>query len=201
MSIVVKALSPLLQHKPQPPPAAAPDTTAWDAWPSQFKHGCKKSAMPHALVCPCARVVLQYREYYPCFTEFNNRLYRVVLLYREYYTVSCCIRLPGCARCVLLVITSVTVFWTWEGRKLVISSCLDIFGFAIVILSWQYTHRLIVYFAEFEACVRREKWSHSCTFLLSASLLRDTVYYCCWPLWKAVSVGIAEKHPFCSEFV
>ncbi|TVU08763.1 hypothetical protein EJB05_42175 [Eragrostis curvula] len=27
MSIVVKALSPLLQHKPQPPPAAAPDTT------------------------------------------------------------------------------------------------------------------------------------------------------------------------------
>ncbi|XP_047047121.1 PTI1-like tyrosine-protein kinase 3 [Lolium rigidum] len=28
MSIVVKALSPLLQHKPQPPPAAAPDTTA-----------------------------------------------------------------------------------------------------------------------------------------------------------------------------
>jgi hypothetical protein len=165
MSIVVKALSPLLQHKPQPPPAAAPDTTAWDAWPSRFKHGCKKSAMPHALVCPCAWVVLQYREYYPCFTEFNNRLYRVVLQYREYYTVSCCIRLPGCARCVLLVITSVTVFWTWEGRKLVISSCLDIFGFAIVILSWQYTHRLIVYVAEFEACVRREKWSH--WFLLS----------------------------------
>ncbi|KAK3133813.1 hypothetical protein QOZ80_6AG0541420 [Eleusine coracana subsp. coracana] len=28
MSIVVKALSPLLQHKPQPPPAVAPDTTA-----------------------------------------------------------------------------------------------------------------------------------------------------------------------------
>ncbi|XP_062193709.1 PTI1-like tyrosine-protein kinase 3 [Phragmites australis] len=27
MSIVVKALSPLLQHKPQPPPAVAPDTT------------------------------------------------------------------------------------------------------------------------------------------------------------------------------
>jgi pto-interacting protein 1 len=28
MSIVVKALSPLLQHKPQPPPAAAPDAKA-----------------------------------------------------------------------------------------------------------------------------------------------------------------------------
>ena len=28
MSIVVKALSPLLQHKPQPPPLAAPDAKA-----------------------------------------------------------------------------------------------------------------------------------------------------------------------------
>lgn len=28
MSIVVKALSPLLQHKPQPPPATTPDATA-----------------------------------------------------------------------------------------------------------------------------------------------------------------------------
>lgn len=31
MSIVVKALSPLLQHKPPPPPAVAPETWAPDS--------------------------------------------------------------------------------------------------------------------------------------------------------------------------
>lgn len=50
MSIVVKALSPLLQHKPQPPAAVAPDATApSDAWLSD-RQECKEITIS-ALVC------------------------------------------------------------------------------------------------------------------------------------------------------
>ena len=96
MSIVVKALSPLLQHKAQPPPAAASD-----AWPTHFNMDVKRVLRGHVLICPGVWVVLQHWEYYPCFTEFNNKIFpcgldeRCALLLHSLLVRTCEMRFVG----------------------------------------------------------------------------------------------------------
>lgn len=68
MSIVVKALSPLLQHKPPLPPAVAPETWAPDstasyAFTSEFQHGCKEGW--NFFIGPC-RYCFMLANWLPC---------------------------------------------------------------------------------------------------------------------------------------